>query len=365
MNTVKKPFFPALTGLRAIAAYMVFFDHNPLPIRRFGHLINDICQQLFIGVSFFFVLSGFLITIRYEDQIRNTKHWALGYIKNRFARIYPMYFLITTFTFWFYIYHLHDLHTQVIKYNPFFVYMSNITFARGFFDDLLLTGISQGWTLTVEECFYALAPIIFLLSTKYKLRFQVIVIYILGILLWLFFRSVRFYGLFGSLPFVFGRTFFGRCVDLYIGVALARLYKRKGNFPIIRKHFTIIGSLLVTATVALFILTKGNYEHVIYSPQGILINNFILPFAIAVLFWGLLHESTLLNRLLSTKAFSLLGKSSYTFYLIHLGVFSELLYHHVTNNYLLNFPLLVILSIVLYKLIEEPLNKSIKGKEKA
>jgi peptidoglycan/LPS O-acetylase OafA/YrhL len=245
--------------------------------------------------------------------------------------------------------------------NPVWVYISNITFIRGFFNDLVLSGVAQGWTLTIEECFYAMAPVIFILSTKWKLRYQVLAIYISGILLWLIFKNVKFYGFFGSLSFVFYYSFFGRCLDLYLGVAIARLYKRKGGFPVIKKHFTVIGGLLVMATTVLLVIAAGDKDYAIYCPQGIFINNFILPFAIAILFWGLLHERTVFSKLLGSKVFLWLGKSSYTFYLIHMGVFSELIYQYVTGNYLLNFPLLIVLSIFLFSFVEDPLHKWIRG----
>lgn len=361
MSNKGKPYFTVLTGFRAVAAYLVFFNHYPL--RNAGNAAYNISLQLFIGVSFFFVLSGFLITMRYQEQMQQTKQWLFTYFKNRFARIYPMYFLITSFTWWYYLYYIHAPGVQAITTNPLWAYIANITFIRGFFEQLILTGVPQGWTLTVEECFYACAPLIFMLSAKFNLRRQAIALYATAIILWLACRHINFYGLFGSLTFMFGQTFFGRCLDFYLGVYLARLYKRGGRLPIITKHFTLTGCLLLAATVALLVFARGNYEFTIYSPVGILINNWVLPFAISVFFWGLLQEKTIISKLLSTPLFSLLGKSSYTFYLIHVGVISEWLNDNVTNNYLLNFPILIVIAIALFKLVEEPLHRLIKGEK--
>jgi peptidoglycan/LPS O-acetylase OafA/YrhL len=52
----------------------------------------------------------------------------------------------------------------------------------------------------------------------------------------------------------------------------------------------------------------------------LLVNNILLPLPIASLLWGLIHERTWLQRLLQSRLLTLLGKSSYAFYLIHLGV---------------------------------------------
>jgi hypothetical protein len=62
---VEANYFQALTGVRAIAAWLVFFHHyNPFSIERFGSVINQFVQEFHVGVSVFFVLSGFLITHR-------------------------------------------------------------------------------------------------------------------------------------------------------------------------------------------------------------------------------------------------------------------------------------------------------------
>ena len=95
--------FDELTGIRAIAAFMVFFHHNNMfSEKKFGIFIHDFVKELHVGVTMFFVLSGFLICYRYYDniEIRNKK-WILIYIQNRIARIYPMYFIMTTITFLF------------------------------------------------------------------------------------------------------------------------------------------------------------------------------------------------------------------------------------------------------------------------
>ncbi len=96
MQEVKK-IFPALTGIRAIAAYLVFLHHFN-PIDR-GGILKRLVNEFYIGVSIFFVLSGFLITYRYLDSLSLVS--LRKYFLNRIARIYPIYFFITAFTFLF------------------------------------------------------------------------------------------------------------------------------------------------------------------------------------------------------------------------------------------------------------------------
>src|SRR5215831_4292959 len=162
-------YIPQLTGIRCIAAYMVFLHHfNPVKMYHPGSFLDEFIAEFYTGVTVFFVLSGFLIAYRYMDSFTFSLRWFLKYMKNRFARIYPMYFLLTVLTF---IVLFHQQNYDAANENGWMVFLANISFVRGFFDDLKFTGISQGWSLTVEECFYFLAPFIFILCSRYKKLF--------------------------------------------------------------------------------------------------------------------------------------------------------------------------------------------------
>lgn len=53
---------------------------------------------------------------------------------------------------------------------------------------------------------------------------------------------------------------------------------------------------------------------------------------IAPLFWGLIHEKTLVNKILSLPIMILLGKASHIFYLIHKGFIPISIDEHIWNN---------------------------------
>lgn len=108
MKAIDKNYLPALTGVRAIAAWMVFIHHfNPLSNATNHRIAADwapeflfrFFNEFHVGVTIFFVLSGFLICFRYYDNFHFTSVWFRKYLKNRVARIYPMYFLLTLLTF--------------------------------------------------------------------------------------------------------------------------------------------------------------------------------------------------------------------------------------------------------------------------
>lgn len=106
--------YPALTGIRAIAAYMVFIHHyNFFSISVFGLEIHNFFAEFHVGVTIFFVLSGFLITNRYYlDNNFNFKN----YLIKKFSRIYPMYFILTTLSFVFLQYFICNLIMKISRY---------------------------------------------------------------------------------------------------------------------------------------------------------------------------------------------------------------------------------------------------------
>ena len=80
-----------LTFTRFFAAIAIVIYHYGVNILPFNHhSINYIFKQANIGVSYFFILSGFVMMIAYRN---NNKINFISYIQKRLARLYPVYFL--------------------------------------------------------------------------------------------------------------------------------------------------------------------------------------------------------------------------------------------------------------------------------
>ena len=357
-----KTYFPQLTGLRAIAALLVFVHHFAFAEDKSGPFFFRLQGELYIGVSIFFVLSGFLITFRYYDEKISLRQYAI----NRVARIYPMCFLLTLFTFiFYYCYPGFTFAKEAMGNKPGLSLFMNLTFLRGFFDELKFTGVAQGWTLTVEECFYFFAPVLFfLLRKRMKLLVILIGLYAIGSVLVMIPKGSNPYGFFSSFQFMFIVTFFGRCLDFFVGVQLALWFKKRNITTAVNKtYYTFTGSLLLTATILLLMIPDVNearYPYGLYTTAGLIINNWVLPFSIGVLFRGLITERTFISKILSTPVFDILGRSSYTFYLVHMGVIS-LLVVPIVKKWVIHLPVMLLISIILYKLVEEPMNKWVRS----
>ncbi|MEK8109623.1 acyltransferase [Micromonospora sp. M12] len=83
--------FPALDGLRAVAAIMVFAFHYGGPSWKW--------LTGWIGVHLFFVLSGFLITtLLLREEHRYGRVSLRAFYLRRFFRIMPVYLLVLFLT---------------------------------------------------------------------------------------------------------------------------------------------------------------------------------------------------------------------------------------------------------------------------
>src|SRR5438105_5116432 len=83
-----RPRLPALTSLRFFAAFHVFIFHVQAIVAVFGPAWYQRLASIgYVGVSFFFVLSGFILVYTYEGKpIMARDFW-----RARFARVYPAY----------------------------------------------------------------------------------------------------------------------------------------------------------------------------------------------------------------------------------------------------------------------------------
>jgi peptidoglycan/LPS O-acetylase OafA/YrhL len=231
-------YFPALTGIRAVAAVLVFFFHAvpeapadaqvawlKWPVR--------VAQQGYIGVSIFFVLSGFLIAMRNFDRVELTSNWMRRYLQNRFARIYPLYFLLTAFTFVVMLFHpfhaWYEWPATADGIDKVVAILLNLTLIRAYFNDLIFVGVPTAWTLTIEETFYLSAPFLLLglrRSVRWLYIYPVLLVIIGALLMLACTHWLPYYGLMASLRMMLSDTFFGRCVEFLAGMGLAWWVKK-------------------------------------------------------------------------------------------------------------------------------------------
>jgi peptidoglycan/LPS O-acetylase OafA/YrhL len=175
-------YFNGLNALRFFAAYLVVLHHAE-QIRLKYHLYNLKHYSLFnnggVGVTFFFVLSGFLITYLLLKENRTYNDISIrNFYVRRILRIWPLYFMLVgigtlalpSLISLMHINYVMPYHfTQVFGYYLFFMpFMVNVLFGHHLLEPL--------WSIGVEELFYLTWAPAFKLFKKYLLEIIIFVI---------------------------------------------------------------------------------------------------------------------------------------------------------------------------------------------
>lgn len=362
--STSQTYYPALTGLRAVAAYLVFLLHfRPLALHEGWS--NRVISQLYVGVGMFFVLSGFLIATRYQHSAQLTRPWWRQYFWKRVARIYPVYFLLNGRLLW----HLYWPLRAATAANSLTLVVLSQSLLRGFSRTLKFVGIPQAWSLTTEECFYLTAPLLFMAWRRWGPAgaggFVLLTVSSGLVLTALLAGHPALHGLFGSYHHLFNYTFFGRVLEFVLGVALARWWAaRPAEAAPAGRQWpwrTIGGGLFMSATVLglVVINTPTDSYDGLLLPQATVLNNVVFPVGMTLLLAGLLTEHSWLRTFLSTKLMQELGRSSYFFYLFHVGTLSVWWHYHIGwgRHIGVQFIITLLLSELGYRLLEEPLRR--------
>jgi peptidoglycan/LPS O-acetylase OafA/YrhL len=189
-------FFPNLDGMRFVAFFMVFLWHAFEEAFRRLAIENVYLSNIFYtyangktGVSVFFVLSGFLITflILKEIEAQGRIDIKKFYVR-RTLRIWPIYYLVLLIVFLVipFIIQLAGLDWTKYQMNPvyYFVFLSNFDVLRIFQTgglDFLPSTVT--WSVAIEEQFYLVWPLLFLLlkPSWYKFIFPVVIVLTLSV----------------------------------------------------------------------------------------------------------------------------------------------------------------------------------------
>src|SRR5215469_558739 len=162
-----RPRLHALTSLRFFAAvHVVLFHMRVIGILPGGSWwYQNFASIGFVGVNFFFVLSGFILVYTYEGPALNAGNfwWA------RFARIYPAYLLSLLVAAPFFFLALHHLDLPFYawsKVHPVWASTLTLTLLQAWVPQGALTWNSVCWSLSVEAFFYFVFPLFLLRSRR-------------------------------------------------------------------------------------------------------------------------------------------------------------------------------------------------------
>jgi len=338
---------PEIDGLRAIAVISVIFYHAQIEL-----LNHKLFLGGFIGVDIFFVISGYLITsIILKELLITGKFSFPKFYERRIRRILPALLLIMLASLplaWLYL-----LPTSFVDFSKSILYSlgfgSNFYFhfsgeeygaISGFFKPLLHT-----WSLSVEEQYYILFPIILLISLRFFKNY-IIIIFLIGFLLSLIIADWGSKN-YPSLTFYILPT---RGWELLAGSILAyyelKLGHRSQN-KILNIVLPYIGLFLILISI-LFFNDGTRHPSLITLPPII---------GVCLIIW-FTSKKKLVTNILSSKILVGIGLISYSLYLWHYPVFA---YARITDfaqgdifRKIFIALIIIILSILSYFFVERP-----------
>lgn len=340
-----------LTFTRFLAAISIVIFHYGLDVFPFNNgQVRFLFEQANVGVSYFFILSGFVMMVAYGNKERIS---GLDYLKNRFARVYPIYFLALVFF----------MFTRYLEENRdregFFLHVFAI---QSWIPGKALTLNVPGWSLSVEFFFYLVFPWLYNFIYSKKANFNkcfvsISVIWLGSQFLTQWFQASSFYHgypskshdlLYYSPLMHINEFLIGNLAGLYY------MHKLKG-----KQWWLDVPVLLF---VVLLFLALKYPNHLIYH-NGLLAVIFIPLILLISLNKGVL------TTIFKNKVLVFLGEISFGIYILQLPVWRWLTDLRLQNYLHISDPLaffyirlcaLIFLAGMSFVFIETPLRKKIK-----
>lgn len=355
--TSARAYVPALTGLRAFGALLVFIHHYQ---QNYGvpSYLDALAHEGYLGVSMFFTLSGYLITRIYFERFAQGRLAFREYWVKRFARVYPPYFVLLVFKI---------MVSGVAFSGAWFAWF---TMTHAFFPSLVFTGLTPAWSLTVEECFYLSAPLVFLLLARYGRGLGATAAVLV-------LTTVAFWGLGYNLSSLTSDTsflstqtivwvynIFGRFGEFAVGMFLARVLASRDWRPA-NTASAIVPELRVTGFVAglvgaMFAMQwlarqyGGSYG--ILMPYGVFPLWFV-SVGTALLIWGAVDGSRVAAVILGNPVVEYLGRISYVMYLLQDGFIASNYFVLMPGaNWVIDYIALNGAAACVYHLVEHPVH---------
>ena len=361
MSNNKSKYLPSIDSLRALAVLAVIIYHVDVNYLPGG----------FLGVDLFFVLSGYLISSLIIKEYRKTGSLNLyNFYIRRARRLLPaVYFMITVGLVVMVLFNEVLLRKSHLDAIFGYIYSSNwwyIFHKLDYFDSFgAQSPFKHLWSLAIEEQFYMIFPLLFLLVNRkkklkdgtYKLNKNFLYV-VLGLILASLIAHILLFDINNISRIYFGTD--TRAFSLLVGVVGAILY------PMERLHAKVtpqqnmiysVVSLVSIATLITVMIYTSEYNTLLYRGGFLLVAILGL---IVIISSGKQH--TLMSRLLSFKPVVFIGKISYSLYLWHFPVLvlttpvSE-----IGNPNIIFVILRVVLTFVLatasYMFVETPIRK--------
>ncbi len=341
-----------LQSLRFIFAIMIFLHHYP---------VNGV--GLFeaggsCGVSFFLVLSGFVMAFGYYDKVQQSAFHFKDYIAKRLVRIYPVHILCLLLFILLNVGRFFDDSNLLVKLIP------NALLLQSWTSDYF-SGNAVSWCLCDMLFFYLLFPYIVRVLAQLKPK------HIAGLVVLV---AVIYAAILKYLPSEYDHrvlyiTPLLRLIDFGLGIGVYRLYRYLISNSIGEKihnlsfatKTTIEVLLIVVLTVQIYLFPLVPTQFICASYWWFIMATLILVFALFDNYRGGI------SLVLSCKSMRFLGEFSFTLYMVHVLVIQFLrpLFHQLPMHLpgyitlILIFVITLGVGYIVYRYYEQPIAKTL------
>lgn len=294
-----------LTSLRFLAAFAVLGSHLEFLVRspdpRVAAFYDLYLRQGYCGVSFFYILSGFIIAYAYRDRLRSGEISATAFLYLRATRILPLHWLVSAFFLAWLLFVKHEgppLATVLLNLSLLhsWVPVSTVHYS--------LNGPS--WSLSNELFFYAAFPLLVKLPVPLLRRMALV----LGgtIALAALAVTVTVSGYNPAVEWFFYANPATRLLEFLIGLILYEAYcaGRCRRWASTTSECVLLAAIPVTMVLLVRLNVPMPFRYQLA---------FIPPMAAAILIFA--HGRGHLSRLLQWPGLVLLGNASFALYLTH------------------------------------------------
>lgn len=359
-----RPRLDAITSLRFFAALHVLLVHLHANRMLVGpRWFQALASVGYLGVGFFFVLSGFILVYTYAGR----EFSAREFWQARFARVYPAYAASLIFAlplFSWVLIHLNFPFLVWVKDHLSLTCLMVATLTQSWVPQIASAWNPVAWSLAVEAFFYLVFPV--LCASVRTCSRRTLIVWLAAA--WV--ASLSISGAYGLLsPDGIAHTSSANenlvwlnvvrfnplvCLPQFmVGMAAGLLFLRS-------KAAAQIGTWFAIAGAGGFSMAVVFREQI---PYPMLHSGLLAPAFAAIIFGVALRPRW--TRLLESRALVLLGESSYSLYLLHFTVIWAALVMFgtmaatITGN-LAVLTVSLLISVASYKFIEVPARKRLR-----
>lgn len=342
-----------LTSLRFFAALMIILGHTTGTFFKANWLGYF---SVFQGVSFFFVLSGFILTHIYSDLCGKD---VLRFYLARFARIWPAH--ITALVLLIVMFYSPDFFSQKL------LLLSNVAMVHAWIPNVkfYFSYNAPSWSISTEMFFYLCFPLLIYRWRKtWKIKLLISFSVMLATII-LYNKYVQPTKIIMDVHWLIYINPISRIFEFMLGMTFALGYKylRDRNLSFIMAsvyEILILICIFIGLRCSIHISIIASKIVGIAGKEWLAYSSTCFWFACLILITSV--EKGLLSRFLSLKPLIVLGEISYSLYLFHTifgnycaNHYQWALKHHPVISYVVFWSVILAVSYFTWKYIERPI----------